>query len=254
MNWETIFFIFAGGFIPAFVWLFFWLKEDENPEPNRLLVTAFLSGMFSIPIAFALSWGWCRGFGSLIGIEPRHLCDDRVFPLFQTPLDPIWSLLLLWGYALAEEFSKYYLVHALIFWRRDYNEPADAMIYLITAALGFAAVENALYLIEPFRQGFSPGFQISNLRFIGATPLHALTSGVLGYFIAGSFFKTRLRKEIALFFGLFFATLLHTTFNLLILLSTGSKAETALIFLSIIGIFLLFGFERIKHKLFYTHA
>lgn len=254
MNWGTIFFIFAGGFLPALIWLFFWLKEDENPEPNRLLVTAFLSGMFSIPIAFGLSWGWCRVLAILNGMDTQFLCGSQASSLFQSPLASTLSLWLLWGYAFSEEFSKYFLVHALIFRRRDYNEPVDAMIYLITAALGFAAAENALYLIEPFKLGLPAGLQLSSLRFIGAIPLHALTSGVLGYFIAGAFFRARLSKEIALFFGLFFATLLHTIFNLLILLTRGSRAEIALIFLSIVGILLLVGFERIKHKLFNTYA
>lgn len=238
MTWESFLWAVAGGIIPAIIWLLFWLEEDEDPEPNRLLVISFLSGVLAIPVAFVLSFLWSKAV--------PYLVNSNIFP---ETYEVLTGLAYILGLAFSEEYAKYFIVHALIFWRRDYNEPADAMVYLITAALGFAAFENILYLAEPFRLGFTFGFEITNLRFIGSTLLHALSSGLLGYFIAGSFWKPHLSKEVALLFGLLFATLLHTIFNLLILLSKGINIEPAVIFLGITGIFILFAFERIKHTI-----
>jgi RsiW-degrading membrane proteinase PrsW (M82 family) len=229
-----------GGFVPALVWLWFWLKEDESPEPRVLLLLAFLGGMLAIPLAFVLEKISITQIIYLAGNAP----DKTTAAL--------WGLASIGIAAFIEEFVKYISVLVLVFWRADYDEPADAMIYLITAALGFAALENTLYLQDSFSSTLLRGFAISNLRFIGATLLHALSSATLGYFIAGSFWRGKVRKEIGIFLGLLFATLLHALFNLSILLSGREEIiniEPALIVLVSTGIVILFSFERIKHKI-----
>lgn len=226
-----------GGFVPALVWLWFWLKEDEAPEPRHLLLLAFAGGMLAIPVALALEKLL------LHTLQPATISGKSEMLFING------SLLI--GSAFIEECVKLLAVLVFIFWRREYDEPADAMVYLITAALGFAALENALYLQRPFALELFQGFTVLTLRFIGATLLHALSSGLLGFFIAESFYQKKLRKEIALFIGLIFATLLHTFFNLSILVtgSWGNGIEPALAILATSGILILFSFERIKHTI-----
>ena len=243
INPSTIVWALAGGFLAAFVWLWFWLKEDEHPEPRRLLIIAFLSGIIAIPAALGAELAWCA-----LATSFKFVPSCSVPP--NTSFDVLASFLpLLAGYAFIEEYAKYFFVHLLIFWRRDYDEPADAMIYLITAALGFAAVENALYLVGPFNNALFYGFTSSNLRFLGPTLLHALSSGLLGYFIAKAFFRNWISKDLELLLGLFFATILHLAFNFLILMTKGKSIEPALVLLALAGIVILFSFERIKHTI-----
>ncbi len=243
INPSAIVFALAGGFVAAGVWLWFWLKEDEHPEPKRLLAVAFLSGMIAIPAALAAEFAWCS-FMTFYKIVP-----DCVVPASSSfdALKPFLPLVA--GYAFVEEYAKYFFVHLFIFWRRDYDEPADAMIYLMTAALGFAAVENALYLIGPFGSATLHGFTTTNLRFLGPTLLHALSSGFLGYFIAKAFFRNWISKELELLLGLFIATSLHVAFNFLILITQGKSIEPALVLLAVAGALILFSFERIKHTI-----
>ncbi len=99
------------------------------------------------------------------------------------------------------------------------------MIYMITAALGFAAMENIIYLARTVQQGFALDLaapdQISallavwTLRFTGATLLHALASALLGYFLALSWFFHEHRSKL-LVIGLVMATVFHFTFNIFI--------------------------------------
>lgn len=241
--WETILFAVAGGFIPALVWLFFWLKEDESPEPRRLLFIAFLAGALAIPAALVLELLWCKGVVKF-GFSPS--CH---FPPQASLATMIDFLPLVAGFAFMEEYAKYFFVSSLLFWRKEFDEPADAIIYLITGALGFAAVENVLYLIRPFDTAILHGFTTSNLRFLGPTLLHTLASAFLGYFIAEAFFQNTLRREIGLLLGFFFSTLLHTLFNLSILMTGGRKIEPALLILISAGIVILFSFEHIKHTI-----
>ncbi|MFC1595257.1 PrsW family intramembrane metalloprotease [Patescibacteria group bacterium] len=225
---SPIFYAILGGFVPAFIWLFFWLREDEHPEPKRILALAFIAGIFSIPLAIFLEWGW-QGILKNITFSPLQ-----------------FTIALFVGFAFIEEISKYVLAKKAVFWRRDFDEPVDAMIYLITAALGFASVENVLYLSEEFNQSLQLGISAGNLRFIGATLLHALSSGILGYFVAHSFCRGYWAKVRGLIIGLFSATALHAAFNFFILSTGGDKLGPVLILLGAVGVLMLFAFEHIK--------
>ncbi len=237
---STTVMAFIGGFLPALIWLWFWLKEDEDPEPRHLILLAFVAGMLSIPVALFF----------------EKLLLQEFLPLVRHPGGSLSTLAsagtLLLGSAFIEECAKLLAVAIFIFWRVEYDEPADAMIYMITAALGFAAFENALYLQKPFAYEIFQGLTVINLRFIGATLLHALSSGFLGYFIAKAFLQGKIRKEIAILIGLILATLLHALFNLSILVTGfvgGSSIEPALAILIAAGVLILFSFERIKHTI-----
>lgn len=230
MIFSPFFYAAIGGFVPSLIWLFFWLMEDrEHPEPKLSLALAFFSGMLAIPLALMLEWSW------------QELLRNSVVLTGEQ-----FVLVLLVGYALIEEAAKFVLVRSVIFWRLEFDEPVDAMVYLITAALGFASVENILYLSSQFQDSFAVGLRTGNLRFVGATLLHALSSGVLGYFIAHSFYRKRFKKARVIMLGLFFATLLHTFFNVLILSTKGERLEPVLLLLGLMGILLLFAFEHIK--------
>jgi RsiW-degrading membrane proteinase PrsW (M82 family) len=228
-----------GGFVPAFVWLWFWLKEDDAPEPLRLILTAFIGGMLAIPVALVLE----KAFLQELLPSIKSACSTEML---------VASGILLMGSAFIEECAKLLAALVFIFWRKEYDEPADAMIYLITAALGFAAVENVIYLQQMSAWELAQGLTVINLRFIGATLLHALSSALLGYFIGGAFFRGKVRKEIAIILGLFAATLLHTLFNLSILVAGTAKGvgiEPALSVLIAAGILILFSFDRIKRTI-----
>ncbi|OGZ41887.1 MAG: hypothetical protein A3C80_04275 [Candidatus Ryanbacteria bacterium RIFCSPHIGHO2_02_FULL_45_43] len=217
-----------GGLIPALIWLFFWIKEDCHPEPKRLLFYAFLGGILAIPPALLFSLIWKSGAGFL----------------FSSPVTAGLATLL--GLAFIEETSKYALTKRIIFWRKDFNEPVDAMVYLMTAALGFASAENIMYLIPEFAASIYVGIDMGNLRFLGATLLHTLASGTLGFFIAHQFCNSKTRQRISLVTGLLAATLIHTTFNIIILNTGSQDIKPALVLVGIVGIFVIFAFEHIK--------
>ena len=102
------------------------------------------------------------------------------------------------------------------------DEPFDLVMYMIIAALGFAATENLLLLVG------APTFQlwdaatISAFRFVGATFLHALCSAALGYFIALSFCFIKNRIKF-LFAGFAIVIFLHGIYNLSIMNVDGNE-------------------------------
>ena len=183
----------AGGVLPALAWLWFWRREDApHPEPRRLIALAFLAGMATVVVAVAL-----EKF-----VQPY--ITDQTF-LFST-----WSLI--------EEVLKFLAAAIVVLWRKDVDEPIDAVIYMVTVALGFAAAENALFLLSPLAgTTMLQTIMTSNLRFVGATLLHVLSSAVIGLALAISFYKTKRTKHLFIIAGVILASLLHATFNFFIL-------------------------------------
>ena len=126
------------------------------------------------------------------------------------------------------------------------------MIYMIVAALGFAALENVLYLFSitgnlSFNQVLNNTLLISFIRFIGATFLHTLCSGTLGYFLALSFYNTKNRIWLFLT-GLSITTILHGLYNFSIMTFKGMLQFTIPIIILVgLAIFVIWAFNRVKN-------
>lgn len=184
-----------GGVLPALLWLWFWLKEDRlHPEPRARIMAIFLSGMASVFLV---------------------LYVEKL--IFSVALSKI-SMLTIFLWATTEEIFKFLAAYFSGLRGKDMDEPIDAVIYMITAALGFSALENSLFLsnLIDIRQ-FSESIITGNSRFLGATLLHVVSSSAIGVLIGLSYYKKTKLKIISLFTGLSLAIVLHTIFNLLII-------------------------------------
>lgn len=225
MSASTLFFSLLGGVLPALLWLWFWLKEDRlHPEPRSLIVASVLGGMLVVLLALpAEQWIWNRYKGNMA--------------------------LVILGWAIIEEVLKYAASYVTALRRRENDEPIDSLMYLITTALGFAALENTLFLAGAFTHGgLMTGFDLGVLRFIGASLLHVIASGTMGFFLALGFYKRQTIKEIDWVLGLLGAILLHAVFNLFILKGAGDGLYTFTVFgfVWLAVILLLIGFEKVK--------
>lgn len=195
---ETLFYAFLGGILPALIWLYFLLKEDRRcPEPRSMIALAFIAGVLSVPVVLPL---------------------ERLSVLALPAGIPV---ILAW--AAIEETVKYLLAALLVLWRRAVDESVDLVVYMITVALGFAALENMLFLIAPFSGGnMLEGFLTGNLRFIGSTLLHVVASAAIGFALAFSFRKGLIVRTMLASLGLILAIALHALFNFLIIDGSGS--------------------------------
>lgn len=152
------------------------------------------------------------------------------------------------GIAFIEEYAKYLAVKILVMRRREFDEPVDGMIYLMTSAMGFAAAENAMFLFPLLRENFLLGVELTTNRFLGANLLHALASGIVGFFLARAWFSPRRHHFVAI--GIIIASVLHAVFNYFILL----KEETPqgllylILLLGVMAIVVLLDFERLRQQ------
>jgi len=236
-NLSPLFIAVLGGIIPSLIWLWFWLKEDlESPEPRGLVALSFFAGMAVVYFVLPLQKFVIASLDSSV-----HIAEIIALKLSLLPPTEQTVQITLW--AIIEEFAKYATVFFVAFKTRFFDEPIDAVIYLITASLGFAAMENALYILKDIGQG--GGVQAlldSNLRFVGATILHTVSSAVVGIAAAFTFYAPKLIKFICITLGILIASLLHAHFNLSIIESDGTL-NTLFVFsqfwVGIVGVIIL---------------
>jgi len=216
--------------VPSLIWLFFYLKEDLHPEPKYWLFTIFVLGVALAPLVIFLEMaGNLWGNGALIFI---------IAPL-------------------VEETAKYGVVHLALNKNPVLDEPVDGMIYVIVAALGFAAIENVFAIFSFIPVGSSgylgAAFNFMSMRFISAVALHGLSSGIAGYYFAKFYFIEK--NPILILKGLFLATVLHGIYNFLII-KNGEAFPLILtgIILGAAAILVIYLFNRLKHYKVYQQA
>lgn len=212
---------FLGGIVPALLWLTFWLLEDRcEPEPKRYIFFCFILGMLTIPFV----------------LEAEHFAATYVTGPF---------LLVLW--AAIEELFKFGAAYLGALRWSVFDEPLDAVIYMVTAALGFAALENMLFILTPLESGnVLQTIVTGDLRFVGATLLHTLSSATIGLAIAFAYSASAASRRLAACVGVILAIVLHAGFNLSILGQGGSSIFWIflILWLGIVGALLLV--ERVK--------
>jgi len=230
------FLVLVIGVLPSLLWLIFYLRKDVHPEPKRLILEVFLYGML---VGFFVIF-----LGKLAKI-PAELLKKSGFPFLSAVF--YWFL----GVALIEEFLKYWVVKNKILRHPEFDEPTDAMVYMITAGLGFAALENVLiFFRELFPEKvllFSEEILILLLiRFLSGTFLHALCAGMVGYFLA--LWKFLGKTKIQIFYGLTLAVLLHGIYDFSIMEIENEKLRVfiPLFVLIFLGFLVSFFFERLR--------
>lgn len=147
-----------------------------------------------------------------------------------------------------EEIIKFGLVFLFIAFTPFVDEPIDYAIYLITGALGFAALENTLYLIDPVRSVFSDSsLRIMSLRFLGSTLLHAAMAALLGLGLGLTWHKKKRYRFLVFVATLILVVTLHAAFNFFIINGTDSYVLLSLVVLWVIAILTMYFFEHVKH-------
>jgi protease PrsW len=217
---------------PSFIWLAFYLRKDSHPEPNRMIVKIFLAGMLiTIPAIYAETF--FEGFLTSLQLSETIFLIVYFFV----------------GIAFVEELFKFLVVRIGVFKNAALDEPLDIMLYMMISALGFAAFENTLLLFRLVEiYPLSDIFLVNGIRFVQAILLHALVSGLVGYFLARSLM---LKKNRFVLFctGLAIAVSLHAMFNLYIF-KVGDQGLLALalpiIPLLILAVFISFAFRQLK--------
>ncbi|MBE3583120.1 MAG: PrsW family intramembrane metalloprotease [Limnochordaceae bacterium] len=195
--------------LPALAWLWYFTRQDRHGEPVGRLLLTFAAGAILVWPAVWLESPW------------RSWATDG----------SAWQR---WGGVLfvvapLEENLKLVAAAATTWRRPELDEPVDAVIYLVAAALGFAAAENLLYA-----RAF--GLAITPWRGLFSALAHATFSGVLGVQVGKGLFGGRALAP-SLLLGEAIAVLLHGTYDGL-LFAGGMQALAAIGLLVVAALYL----------------
>lgn len=279
---NVLIFSLLGGILPAFFWIWFWLREDRlKPEPKSALLSSFLGGMIAVMIALffelVLYYLLADASSTSAGKSPEifwllleKIADKYNLVAWQSDF---WTsaqeffnnLNLKFAHELSakkfllvvilapfiEELFKLISTYTICLRRKVNDEPIDASIYMLTTALGFAAIETALFLAQPLSKGnILDTFIAGNFRSIGPMLIHLVCSALLGIFIGLAFYKSPIKKFFNLIIGFVLAFILHSLFNFFIVLNESTHDTTffwtAVLETWIMVVLLLIFFERVK--------
>jgi len=168
--------------------VYIYFKDKFEREPWGLLIKNFILGAtVSIILTFAI--------GRLVSDLLSPLDENAIFDMFIKAFFVV---------ALVEEFSKYVIVRYVAQRNKEFDEPFDGIVYAVMVSMGFATLENVLYV-------YSYGFETGVLRAFTAVPAHATFAILMGYYMGKAKFSDN--KFVLNLTGLLVATLFHGAYD-----------------------------------------
>lgn len=151
--------LLAAAIFPVVVLCYYIYVKDINKEPGSLLAKIFALGFFSaIPVVIV----------ELFLGQFFHIESGSFFTIFLSTFISV---------ALVEEGFKWFITKLVGYNNKEFDEIYDIIVYAVFASLGFACIENILYVL-------SNGFGNAILRALISVPGHTCFAVLMGYFFS----------------------------------------------------------------------
>lgn len=177
--------------------IYIYLKDKKRPEPLGLLLTSIAFGVFSTYPA--------------IKMEEFGIYDLKVFANHDPWMVFTFSYLIV---AFSEELMKYIFLRYYVFPKLAFSEPIDGIVYAVAISMGFAMMENVLYVVVR-TSDFDKALVIALSRMFTAVPAHASFAVFMGYFVGLAKFRPKF-QVIYLVLGLMVPVLIHGSYDFFI--------------------------------------
>jgi RsiW-degrading membrane proteinase PrsW (M82 family) len=171
--------------------LYIYWKDKNEKEPITYLTGFFLLGALTcIPAGITNSIG-----GTVLGFEhgQSHGLVRSFFMAF-------------FVVGLGEELFKFLALMFVAFRMKNFNEPFDGIVYSVMIGLGFASLENIMYVFEG-------GIGVAFMRTLTAVPMHAAFGIIMGYYVGKAKFLKGDRQTETAILGLAWAIFFHGAYD-----------------------------------------
>ena len=211
---------------------YFYIKDQYDREPIKLLFFSFLLGALStIPAVFL-----------------ELYLKDRLYNNGSVVYYLIFAFLIV---SLNEEFCKYVVLRYYAYGKKAFNEPLDGIVYSIMISMGFATLENVLYVYEF-------GFTTAIVRMLLSVPAHAAFAVLMGYHV-GLAKMDPVNSFRHLIKGLILAVFFHGAFDFFLFLQenktvTAYVSQGMLFFCSLVIFYIAVKMSRIAFRLHHNHS
>lgn len=200
--------------------LFIYLKDKYEKEPLGLCLKMSLFGAIAVAPIFVIEL-----FLSWIG---------KQLPINATGL-AFWDAFVVAG--MTEETFKFLVIYLFIWRNKNFNEPFDGIVYAVFASLGFALVENILYV---FNNGIGTGL----IRAFTAVPAHTIFGITMGYFFALAKFS-KSNNSALLLTALLLPVLIHGLYDFILM---QPNKTLLLIFIPYLIVLIILAFRMMKSQ------
>ncbi|GAC90353.1 membrane proteinase PrsW [Anoxybacillus flavithermus NBRC 109594] len=180
--------IISAGIAPGLALLsYFYLKDEYETEPLSLVLRMFLYGAFLVfPLMF---------IQHVLKVE--HMLTNPFVEAFLST-------------SLLEEFFKWFVFYYAIYDHREFNEPYDGIVYGVSVSLGFATLENILYL-------FANGVEFAVTRALLPVSSHALFGVIMGFYLGRAKFSLPKKEKNYIWLSFLLPFLFHGIYDYILL-------------------------------------
>lgn len=186
--------LFALSIAPGIaISLYFFFKDEYNREPRRHVIISFFLGMVSALLAGLIE-------STALTLTGDNGSDSILFTALKA--------FLIVGFT--EEWCKYIMVRKYAFPKPEFDEPFDGIVYAVMVSMGFATLENVMYVMEH-------GLATAIARMFLSVPAHASFAVLMGYYLGMARFK-HIEKRSYLLRGVLAATFFHGCFDFFLFL------------------------------------
>lgn len=173
--------------------LFIFYRDRYNKEPLLNLILTFLLGILAAVPAVIIEFA--------LDTETTSIALVAVKAFFVV--------------ALTEELCKFAVLRWYSYPKKSFDEPLDGIVYGVVASMGFATIENILYVTKYAEMGM--GYQVALMRMFLSVPAHATFGILMGYYVGLAKFAT-VNKTKLIITGIFWATFMHGVYDFLLFL------------------------------------
>jgi protease PrsW len=201
--------------------LYIYLKDQHEREPLILLAISFLYGGLSTVVTFFISYP----VNALLLTKEDDVISQFINAFFKV--------------ALVEEFSKFLFVRFILYKNKNFNEPFDGIVYAVMVSMGFATLENVMYV---YQYGYVTGL----LRMFTAVPAHGVFGIMMGYYLGRAKFSTA-QEILYTLLGLLIPSIFHGAYDYFWFIAEIKGVYTGIWLGSVVA--LLIGFFLSKHAI-----
>jgi RsiW-degrading membrane proteinase PrsW (M82 family) len=202
--------LLIASVFPVIIFLYIIYQKDHEKEPLGLLIKCLLGGCFSTLLSFILS----IPLGKLSGFFPGALLSSFHSSFFEA--------------AIPEEIAKFSVLYFFIWKSKELNHHYDGIVYSVFVSLGFALIENVLYV-------FQGGWGVAIARAALAVPGHGLDAVLMGYYFSLARFYEGTKRNQYLFKSIALPIMFHGAYDFLLFYMGKSSDNIVLILILLIA-------------------
>ncbi len=200
--------LLIAAITPAVIFLYIIYSKDTEKEPWSLLMKCFFGGVLSAVPAILLA---------------------SVFSSLHIPGSALWNsfYMAFFQAAIPEELAKFAILYWIVWKHKEFDQHYDGIIYAVFVSLGFATLENILYVAEG-------GLGVALSRAVLSVPGHGFWGVFMGYFLALARFSPKKERRRYMWLSILSPIVLHGLFDFYLFYASSENISWQVILLMVI--------------------